>query len=52
VCTFVCTLAYSNPVYASKIVLWLSGRIPYTYWRIAKNAVYQAGLQSRRSHDP
>ena len=49
VCTLVCTLAYSNPVYGQKILLGTSGRIPYTYWRIAKIGVYQAGLQSQRS---
>ena len=47
----VCTLAYSNPVYGQKIVLGTSGRIPYTYWRIAKIGVCPAGLQSQRSHD-
>ena len=46
-----CTLAYSNPVYGQKIVLGVSGRIPYTYWRIAKIGVCPAGLQSQRSHD-
>ena len=49
VCTFVCTLAYSNPVYGLKIVLGISGRIPYSAWRIAKNGVCAAGSQSRRA---
>ena len=31
-----CTLGYSSPVYGQKIVLGVSGRIPYAYWRIAK----------------
>ena len=51
VCTFVCTLAYSNPVNVLRIVLGVSGRIPLTYWKIAKIAVYQAGLQSQRSRN-
>ena len=49
VCTFVCTLAYSNPVYGQKILLGPSGRIPYTYWRIAKIGVRVVGSQSRRA---
>ncbi len=42
VCTLVCTLAYSNPVYGQKIVLGPSGRIPYTYWRIVKNGAWRS----------
>ena len=49
VCTLVCTLAYSNPMYGQKIVLGPSGRIPYTYWRIVKNGVRVVGSQSRRA---
>ena len=49
VCTFVCTLASSNPVYGQKIVLGISGRIPYSYSGIVKSGFCAAGFQSRRA---
>ena len=45
----VCTLGYPNPVYEQKIVLGISGRIPYRYWRIVKIGVPVVGSQSRRA---
>ena len=49
VCTLVCTLAYSNPVYGQKIVLGISGRIPCSTLRIAKIGACALGSQSRRA---
>ena len=52
VCTLVCTLAYSNPVYGQKIVLGISGRIPCSTLRIAKIGACALGSQSLAQGGP
>jgi len=49
VCTLVCTFAYSNPVYGSKIVLGISVRFPYSTPKTVKIGTSSSGLGGSRS---
>ena len=48
-CTLVCTLASSNPMYGSKIVLGKSERFPYSALKTVKTGVLQSGFTPRSS---